>query len=113
MQPSSPFGVFSSTPPQFGQVCCEGACICLRSGFCLFCSPHRNDKIALESPVTALNLFSQQVDTNRPFQFQKRGQLFIRTHVSARAVTRPNSPRTHESPFAVPRTQSVILRRAR
>src|SRR5207249_10358305 len=27
-----------------------------------------------------LNLFSQNVDTNRPFQFQKSSQLFIRVH---------------------------------
>src|SRR5262252_4780154 len=50
MQPSSPLGVFSSTPPQLGQVCCEGACICLRCGFCLFCAPHGNDKM-VECPT--------------------------------------------------------------
>src|SRR5215470_10700457 len=49
LQPSSPLNVCSSTPPQLGQVCCDGACICLRPRFCLFCSPHGNDKIALES----------------------------------------------------------------
>jgi hypothetical protein len=31
----------------------------------------------------SLNLFSQQAKTNRPFQFQKRSQLFIRTHNEA------------------------------
>ena len=30
--------------------------------------------------VEPLNLFSQNVDTNCPFQFQKRSQLFIGTH---------------------------------
>jgi len=28
----------------------------------------------------SLNFFSQKAGTNRPFQFQKRSQLFIRTH---------------------------------
>jgi hypothetical protein len=30
--------------------------------------------------VEPLNLFSQKVDTNRPFQFQKRSKLFIRVY---------------------------------
>jgi hypothetical protein len=33
-----------------------------------------------------LNLFSKNVDTNRPFKFQKRSQLFIGTHNEALAV---------------------------
>jgi hypothetical protein len=32
-----------------------------------------------EAIFNSLNLFSQQVDTDSPFQFQKRSQLFIRT----------------------------------
>jgi hypothetical protein len=44
--------------------------------------------------VEPLNLFSQNVDTNRPFQFQKRRQLFIRTHNEALPITamRVNNP---------------------
>src|SRR5262245_32280041 len=49
IHPSSPADVSSSTAPPFGQVCCEGACICLRSRFCLFYPPPGNDKITLES----------------------------------------------------------------
>jgi hypothetical protein len=39
-------------------------------------------KPPLQDPETrsAFDLFSQQMDTNRPFQFQKRSQLFIRVH---------------------------------
>jgi hypothetical protein len=39
-----------------------------------------NGKILDMSSVPSLNLFSQQVDTNRPFQFEKRSELVIGTH---------------------------------
>jgi hypothetical protein len=40
-------------------------------------------------------LVSQQAETNRPFQFQKRSQLFIRTHnetlsIAAVCVSNPD-----------------------
>jgi hypothetical protein len=43
----------------------------------------------------SLNFFSQQADTNRPFQFQKRSELFIRPHnetlsVAAMRVSDPD-----------------------
>jgi hypothetical protein len=39
-------------------------------------------------------LFAQQVDTNRPFQFQKRSQLFINSHNETPTVVamRVNNP---------------------
>jgi len=39
------------------------------------------------SSVPSLNLFSQQVDTNRPFQFEKRSELVIGTHNAPLSVT--------------------------
>jgi len=33
--------------------------------------------------------FAQQAGTNRPFQFQKRSQHFIRTHVFAQPKVQP------------------------
>ena len=41
-----------------------------------------------------LVMLAQLVDTNRPFQFQKRGQLVIRTHNEAPSVVavRVNNP---------------------
>jgi hypothetical protein len=38
------------------------------------------------SSVPSLNLFSQQVDTNRPFQFEKRSELVIGTHNETLAI---------------------------
>jgi len=42
----------------------------------------------------SLALFAQQVDTNRPFQFQKRRQLFIGSHNQTPSVVavRVNNP---------------------
>jgi hypothetical protein len=45
-----------------------------------FPSPH------CASTARIVHRFSQQVDTNRPFQFQKRRQLFIRTYDEALSV---------------------------
>jgi hypothetical protein len=52
---------------------------------------------------------TQGVTSIRRFQFRKRAQFFISTHIrahaSARAVTKSNSPRTRVSPVAIPQTQ--------
>jgi len=55
--------------------------------------------LILPLPVS-LNLFSQQVDTNRTFQFQKRSQLFIGANDEPFSVTvRVNNPDC--SPFGI------------
>jgi hypothetical protein len=46
-------------------------------------------------------LFTQEVDTNRPFQFQKRSQLFVGVYNEALTIAAMCVSHEDRSPFAI------------
>jgi hypothetical protein len=51
--------------------------------------------------LLSLNLVSQQAETNRPFQFQKRRQFFVGVHNEALTVAAMCVSHEDRSPFAI------------
>jgi hypothetical protein len=51
--------------------------------------------------VEPLDLFSQNVDTNCPFQFHKRSQLFVRVHDETLSIATVRISNPDCSPFGI------------
>jgi hypothetical protein len=71
----------------------DGIGVFIVRGFCLFCSPHGNEKVTLRDQI-------HREFVNRPFQFDKRSQYFIGADDETLSVAmRVNDPDC--SPFRI------------